>query len=633
MRGSKTSALACTKWFVSLSTVLLGAGSAVADNGDLLVGAPEVPIVDSSHPAAPTPTPVLPPPSCTDPALPLPDGSCPQGSVHIREYTGIPDSRCIPNAPDYPLRPSNYNPDCSDNDHDVCAPCVWHKPACTIVTKTLLQDLDTSYHNMAFIPFQLAAYVTGGAPSCMQSLVGTAYNLAWAKCTPHPEYCDDVVRALLAELLGVDPRHLGDHMVCNRTGGGAHYNGVCVAGEIFVDQSCRALPVSTVHAWGCSDAAVGLVSNLWGSSPISLEWRSDRPVESISSVVTFPVDPAKSHRWYLWRGSADSPLLVYDPAQSGKISSGAQLFGNWTFGGKRTASLSPQPSGRNEWQNGFEALATLDTNHDGFITGTERAPLALWFDRNQDGVAQAGEVVSLADRGVTKIAVRGAREDAIHGVVSIKSGYEREENGSVITGRAVDWFAKEHSEPAALYFDWSFAQPVPAALAQSGAGAPNVVSTTAAIAAPQVRSALNGVWKWTFEGRGEQSTAQRGAAPQSSAARLEGSLMLSETVGGTVLGYSFAEAQLQPSRSQPLSVIRFAALEGSVAELSGGERALRFELLNPSGRKTRTEAVLSRDGQHLTGRTHDSDTDRQGTTRTFDYRWTAVRVVTPSAGN
>jgi hypothetical protein len=82
----------------------------------------------------------------------------------------------------------------------------------------------------------------------------------------------------------------------------------------------------------------------------------------------------------------DSALLVWDPQHSGIVTSGRQLFGTvtwWMF-----------------WANGFQALDALDDNRDGWLRGKELSGLALWFDRNQNGRSDAGEVAPVEDAGI-----------------------------------------------------------------------------------------------------------------------------------------------------------------------------------------------------------------------------------------
>src|SRR5262249_10221570 len=147
------------------------------------------------------------------------------------------------------------------------------------------------------------------------------------------------------------------------------------------------------------------------------------------TITSFPLQPGKTGRSYLWKASAKAPLLVYDPSHEGKITSAFQLFGDWTFGGKKVASLDMSSVPSVKWENGYEALQTLDREHDGVLSGAELEPLALWFDTNRDGVSQPGEVKTLAQAGVTKIFVTPDRKDELTGAVHASTGYERVING------------------------------------------------------------------------------------------------------------------------------------------------------------------------------------------------------------
>lgn len=83
-------------------------------------------------------------------------------------------------------------------------------------------------------------------------------------------------------------------------------------------------------------------------------------------------------------------ILVWDPKHTGKITSGLQLFGNvtwWFF-----------------WKDGYAPLAALDNNRNGWLEGAELQGIAVWFDRNSNGVSDPGEVVSLSSLGIKRIA-------------------------------------------------------------------------------------------------------------------------------------------------------------------------------------------------------------------------------------
>ncbi len=95
-------------------------------------------------------------------------------------------------------------------------------------------------------------------------------------------------------------------------------------------------------------------------------------------------------RWSWIRPNAG--WLVYDQVGTKKITSGLQLFGNvtfWMF-----------------WDNGYEALSILDDNHDGYLSGKELRNLAIWQDRNGNGISEPSEVKSLAACGITKLSCR-----------------------------------------------------------------------------------------------------------------------------------------------------------------------------------------------------------------------------------
>ena len=87
----------------------------------------------------------------------------------------------------------------------------------------------------------------------------------------------------------------------------------------------------------------------------------------------------------------DAALLAWDPENTGRITSGRQLFGSvtwWLF-----------------WNSGYDALAALDDNDDGWLTGAELRGLALWFDRNGDGTSERGEVVPVSRTAITSLRV------------------------------------------------------------------------------------------------------------------------------------------------------------------------------------------------------------------------------------
>ena len=63
------------------------------------------------------------------------------------------------------------------------------------------------------------------------------------------------------------------------------------------------------------------------------------------------------------------------------------------------------------WENGYQALAALDDNGDGWLTGPEFDGLGLWFDRSQNGMSDPGEVVSIEETLIEAIRVTADRRE------------------------------------------------------------------------------------------------------------------------------------------------------------------------------------------------------------------------------
>ena len=92
--------------------------------------------------------------------------------------------------------------------------------------------------------------------------------------------------------------------------------------------------------------------------------------------------------------SAEDGLLVRDLDKNGKIDSGRELMGDLTeLSDEMTAS------------NGFEAPAYFDANADGVVDAKDDIynELQIWQDKNQNGVVDDGELMSLSEAGIASI--------------------------------------------------------------------------------------------------------------------------------------------------------------------------------------------------------------------------------------
>ena len=97
------------------------------------------------------------------------------------------------------------------------------------------------------------------------------------------------------------------------------------------------------------------------------------------------------------------------------------------------------------WRDGFEALATMDRNEDGEISGKELSDLGLWFDRNRDGVSQNGEVIPIEKTDVRALYYQADYRDEARKEIYALRGYERATAKGVATGALVDWYGEEYS--------------------------------------------------------------------------------------------------------------------------------------------------------------------------------------------
>ncbi len=136
---------------------------------------------------------------------------------------------------------------------------------------------------------------------------------------------------------------------------------------------------------GASPAADPIVLDL-GAPGISFT--------SMANGVSFDINGDGVADHVAWTAGNDG-FLAYDVNGNGTIDNGNELF-TPNFAGGHFAS-------------GLAALASLDTNGDGVIDSADAAyaKLEVWQDTNHNGIADAGELSSLADNGITAIDLDG----------------------------------------------------------------------------------------------------------------------------------------------------------------------------------------------------------------------------------
>ncbi|MEX8493338.1 MAG: heme utilization protein, partial [Sphaerotilus sp.] len=133
-----------------------------------------------------------------------------------------------------------------------------------------------------------------------------------------------------------------------------------------------------------------------------------------------------------WVSSGDG-LLVRDINGDGLINDGRELFG-----------MATQLASGAHAGDGYAALRALDSNHDGKLSAADAhfSELKVWVDANSNGVADAGELKSLADLGIVSMDLTA--QTGSHGdngnVVAQSSSYTTADGQ---THQMADvWFAK-----------------------------------------------------------------------------------------------------------------------------------------------------------------------------------------------
>ena len=343
------------------------------------------------------------------------------------------------------------------------------------------------------------------------------------------------------------------------------------------------------------------------STPISLIWNEEGYSKDAATLVDFPLDPASANKWHVWRGSQNAPLLVYDPEHKGQVASASQLFGNWTFGGKQAsvASLGNTAAAPKPWENGFEALKELDRNHDGKISGAELEPLALWFDINQDGHAQEGEVESLNSLGISSLNCQPDMLDSSAGIIAASKGYELTKNGKTVSGRTIDWYGKGAMTPGELaaenYFSSANFTPLQEQQASLEAKVdPNVKPVSG-------RKTLTGLWEWAI--KGEDVTS--------------GFFVIGEDAKDRIVrGYSVAFRKFAKAPGGLDSQAAATFIFGQSKAVDKGDETVKFSYYK-DGALVTSEAKILDGGNQLVGR---SSVPKGKEGSALAYEWAAKRA-------
>ena len=366
-----------------------------------------------------------------------------------------------------------------------------------------------------------------------------------------------------------------------------------VGKKMAVGENCNPIVVDS-NARSCGTINVGYIV-----SPLGLDLGGD----DVWTVVRFKLSPKQKNPWVVWKASATRPLLVYDPEHTGKIVDGRQLFGNWSFGGRkavRLVSRSSAPSSVDEWDNGYQALAELDIDKDGLVRGRELEPLALWFDANQNAIADRGEVVPATSKGITELRTTYDIVDPKSGTLLSVNGYERATTkGTTVRGNTFDWYSDTYTSKRLALAELDRAPSVLPREPQATSSQEAYRSTSAL----EPQGPLDGFWIW-----------QHDSDPTT-----HGVFFLEENKG-RMAGVSIVERRQKPNARGVRSFYDKALLAGTISN-TGDSRTVTMTA-NYGGIITTSTATLDEKKGVLTGT---SLATKGGPS--LKMSWTAKRVV------
>ena len=129
--------------------------------------------------------------------------------------------------------------------------------------------------------------------------------------------------------------------------------------------------------------------------PIALDLDGNGKIDTLSleNGVFFDHNGDKIAFKSSWVNSSDG-ILARDIDGDGKITSGAELFGN--FAKLKNGELA---------KNGAQALKDLDDNNDGIFDSNDKAfnEILVWQDENSDGISQKNELKTLNEHNIKSI--------------------------------------------------------------------------------------------------------------------------------------------------------------------------------------------------------------------------------------
>lgn len=382
----------------------------------------------------------------------------------------------------------------------------------------------------------------------------------------------------------------------------------------FVDDQCK-YRETTPDTKIC-----GFAGYSW--SPISLMLDDESSLENDMNVVEFSLAPTSSSNFTLWKGSAQAPLLVYDPENVNLVTSATQLFGNYAFGGKTDTLDEYRKIKDQPWQDGYKALALLDRNKDQKVSGDELADLKLWFDYNRNAVSEKGELKKLAEVGIVTLYYSNPTSIENGKDIHMNVGFDMIKDGVKVTRPTIDWYTEsfDSKNEAAVALRAKFGAKRATLVSDNQISDSATGKNSSEIKINEndpITKNISGYWTWTLSGKAEKLGPGFFVFGQ-------------DSESGEITARSIMETVLSKNSQKLRSAMASIPGEGHAYLDSEGKLRATVTFSDKStGGSSITTAKLSDDGMMLRGTTTQSYEVKVGEKvqkASLDYEWIATRI-------
>ena len=215
--------------------------------------------------------------------------------------------------------------------------------------------------------------------------------------------------------------------------------------------------VNKLHEINTKMSNNGDTLNISLYDPIALDLDGNGKIDTLSleNGVFFDHNGDKIAFKSSWVNSSDG-ILARDIDGDGKITSGAELFGNFTK--LKNGELA---------KNGAEALKDLDDNNDGIFDSNDKAfnEILVWQDKNSDGISQKNELKTLNEHNIKSINLEFSTDNTaldkdnkqiLIGSFSTNISNESKNNLASDIDFSVDTVEREMAESAGLVKETGF---------------------------------------------------------------------------------------------------------------------------------------------------------------------------------